>query len=152
VGAAGGPEQIAEVAAIMSIAVGLVCLVGYIARLGFLTRLLSRPVLVGYLIGIAVLMIISQLSEMTKIDTDGVQACYEVVSLFQHVTYEHMPTLLRTEAVLVLSYVAHWVPPKFPAPLMALLLAAGAVAIFHLNRFCLVVIHEEPRGLPATRL
>lgn len=152
VGAAGGPEQIAEVAAIMSIAVGLVCLVGYIARLGFLTRLLSRPVLVGYLIGIAVLMIISQLSEMTKIDTEGEQAGQELVSFFQQVTEAHIPTLLMAVVVLVLLYVAHWVAPKFPAPLLVLLLAAGAVAVFHLDRFGLVVIGEVPRGLPAPRL
>jgi len=152
VGAAGGPEQIAEVAAIMSIAVGLVCLVGYIARLGFLTRLLSRPVLVGYLIGIAVLMIISQLSEMTKIDTEGEQAWQELVSFFQQVTEAHIPTLLMAVVVLVLLYVAHWVAPKFPAPLLVLLLAAGAVAVFHLDRFGLVVIGEVPRGLPAPRL
>lgn len=152
VGAAGGPEQIAEVAAIMSIAVGLVCLVGYIARLGFLTRLLSRPVLVGYLIGIAVLMIISQLSEMTKIDTEGEQAWQELVSFFQQVTEAHIPTLLMAVVVLVLLYVAHWVAPKFPAPLLVLLLAAGAVAVFHLDRFGLVVIGEVPRGLPAPRI
>lgn len=152
VGAAGGPEQIAEVAAIMSIAVGLVCLVGYIARLGFLTRLLSRPVLVGYLIGIAVLMIISQLSEMTKIDTEGEQAWQELVSFFQQITEAHIPTLLMAVVVLVLLYVAHWVAPKFPAPLLVLLLAAGAVAVFHLDRFGLVVIGEVPRGLPAPRI
>ena len=152
VGAAGGPEQIAEVAAIMSIAVGLVCLVGYIARLGFLTRLLSRPVLVGYLIGIAVLMIISQLSEMTKIDTEGEQAWQELVSFFQQVTEVHIPTLLIAVVVLVLLYVAHWVAPKFPAPLLVLVLAAGAVAVFHLDRFGLVVIGEVPRGLPAPRI
>lgn len=152
VGAAGGPEQIAEVAAIMSIAVGLVCLVGYIARLGFLTRLLSRPVLVGYLIGIAVLMIISQLSEMTKIDTEGEQAWQELVSFFQQVTEAHIPTLLMAVVVLVLLYVAHWVASKFPAPLLVLLLAAGAVAVFHLDRFGLVVIGEVPRGLPAPRI
>src|SRR5699024_9882035 len=152
VGAAGGPEQIAEVAAIMSIAVGLVCLVGYIARLGFLTRLLSRPVLVGYLIGIAVLMIISQLSEMTKIDTEGEQAWQELVSFFQQVTEAHIPTLLMAVVVLVLLYVAHWVAAKFPAALLVLLLAAGAVAVFHLDRFGLVVIGEVARGLPAPRI
>ncbi|MDU0333727.1 SulP family inorganic anion transporter, partial [Enterococcus sp. 2CBP] len=56
VGAAGGPERYAEVAAILAIAVGIVCLIGFVTRLGFLTSLLSRPVLIGYLIGIALLM------------------------------------------------------------------------------------------------
>ena len=44
-----------------AIAVGVVCLIGWISRLGFLSELLSKPVLVGYMAGIAVLMIVSQI-------------------------------------------------------------------------------------------
>jgi sulfate permease, SulP family len=50
-----------EAAAALAIAVGAVCLVGWLARLGFLANLLSHPILTGYMAGIAVLMIISQL-------------------------------------------------------------------------------------------
>lgn len=152
VGAAGGPERMIEVAAIMSIAVGLVCLVGYAGRLGFITRLLSHPVLVGYLIGIAVLMIISQLSEVTTIETEGEQAWQEIWSFFQHIDEVHMPTVIMALAVLVLLYVCRWLAPKFPAPLLVLLLAAGAVAIFNLDRLGLEVIGEIPRGLPEFRI
>ena len=152
VGAAGGPEHMAEVAALLAIAVGAVCLIGYVGRLGFLTRLLSRPVLVGYLLGIALLMFISQLSEVTKVETSGEQSWQEVASFFQNIHNAHIPTVLMALAVLVLLFLARWIAPKFPAPLLVLLVAAGAVAVFGLDRYDLEVIGEIPRGLPELRL
>ena len=152
VGEAGGPEHMAEVSAILAIAVGVVCLIGFVCRLGFLTRLLSRPVLVGYLIGIAVLMIISQLSEVTKVETEGEEIWQEVASFFQNIEDVHLPTVLMAFAVFVLLYGARWLAPKFPAPLLVLLLAAGAVTLFGLERYGLEVIGEIPRGLPQPRL
>lgn len=152
VGAAGGPEHMAEVAALLAIAVGAVCLIGYVGRLGFLTRLLSRPVLVGYLLGIALLMFISQLSEVTKVETSGEQSWQEVASFFQNIHNAHIPTVLMALAVFVLLFLARWIAPKFPAPLLVLLVAAGAVSVFGLDRYDLEVIGEIPRGLPELRL
>lgn len=152
VGAAGGPEHMAEVAALLAIAVGAVCLIGYVGRLGFLTRLLSRPVLVGYLLGIALLMFISQLSEVTKVETSGEQSWQEVASFFHNIHNAHIPTVLMALAVFVLLFLARWIAPKFPAPLLVLLVAAGAVAVFGLDRYDLEVIGEIPRGLPELRL
>ena len=152
VGAAGGPEHMAEVAALLAIAVGAVCLIGYVGRLGFLTRLLSRPVLVGYLLGIALLMFSSQLSEVTKVETSGEQSWQEVASFFQNIHNAHIPTVLMALAVFVLLFLARWIAPKFPAPLLVLLVAAGAVAVFGLDRYDLEVIGEIPRGLPELRL
>ena len=68
---AGNPGRYAETAAALAIAVGVLCVLGWIGRLGFLANLLSRPVLVGYLAGIAVLMVISQLGKITRIDVIG---------------------------------------------------------------------------------
>ncbi|ALZ99770.1 SulP family inorganic anion transporter [Corynebacterium glutamicum] len=148
VSAAGGPERYAEVAALLAIAVGIVCLIGFIGRLGFLTRLLSRPVLIGYLIGIAVLMIISQLSKVTKVDVEGGQTWEEVVSFIRVIPQAHLPTVSLALVVLILLYTAGWLTPKIPSTLMVLLLSAAAVAVFDLERFGLEVIGQVPRGLP----
>lgn len=148
VSAAGGPERYAEVAALLAIAVGIVCLIGFIGRLGFLTRLLSRPVLIGYLIGIAVLMIISQLSKVAKVDVEGGQTWEEVVSFIRVIPQAHLPTVSLALVVLILLYTAGWLTPKIPSTLMVLLLSAAAVAVFDLERFGLEVIGQVPRGLP----
>lgn len=152
VGAAGGPERYAEVAAVMAIAVGLVCIAAFVARLGFLTSLLSHPVLVGYLVGIALLMIVSQLGKVTLLDVEGESTWAKLVSFQSRIGDAHLPTVLLSAAVLVLLYLATWLAPKLPAPLIVTLLAAVAVSLFGLDRFGLEVIGEIPRGLPEFRL
>ncbi|WP_156227363.1 SulP family inorganic anion transporter [Corynebacterium comes] len=151
VGAAGGPERYAEVAAVMAIAVGLVCVVGFVARLGFLTSLLSRPVLIGYLIGIALLMIVSQLGKITKLEVDGENTGEEVASFLGQLAQAHLPTVALGLTVLVLLYLANWLAPTLPGPLLVLLLGAAVVAVFGLERQGLEVIGEVPRGLPEPR-
>ncbi|MDJ1370494.1 SulP family inorganic anion transporter [Gulosibacter molinativorax] len=152
VSAAGGPERYAEVAAILAIAVGIICLVASIARLGFLTKLLSRPVLIGYLVGIAVLMIVSQLGKVTKIDVSGANTWEEAVSLVSQLGQAHLPTVLLSVAVLIVLYLSNWLVPRAPSSLITLLLAAGVVALFGLERYGLEVIGQVPQELPEPRI
>ena len=49
----------------------LLCLLGWLGRLASLAELLSRPVLVGYMAGIAVIMIVSQLGKLTGIPVEA---------------------------------------------------------------------------------
>ncbi|MDO5513130.1 SulP family inorganic anion transporter, partial [Corynebacterium sp.] len=150
--AAGGPEFYAEVAALLAIAVGVVCLVAFIARLGFLTTLLSRPVLIGYLIGIALLMIVSQLGKVSKLHVEGDSSWEEVVDFLRQIDHVHLPTAITAAVVLVLLYLAAWIAPKLPGSLLVLLGAAAVVAIFDLRDHGLAVIGEVPQGLPGFRV
>ena len=152
VGAAGGPERFPEVAALLAIAVGLVCIFGFIARLGFITNLLSHPILTGYLIGIALLMIVSQLGKVTKIEVEGENTAQEVMSFLSQLSDAHLPTVGLSIAVFILLYLTHWLLPKSPSALIVLVIAGAVVAIFNLDRFGLDVIGEVPRGLPDPRL
>lgn len=68
---AGDPERYASLAAALALAVGVICLLAYVGRLGFLADLLSRPVLVGYMAGIAVLMVVSQLGKLSGLSVVG---------------------------------------------------------------------------------
>lgn len=150
--AAGGPGRYTEVAALMAMAVGVVCLVGWLTRLSSLATLLSRPVLIGYLAGIAVLMVVSQYGKVTQLDiaaTDPVGATLELV---RELSGAHAPTVLMSGVVLVLLFLGRWLAPRAPSPLLVLLLAAGAVALFDMDRFGLDVIGAVPSGLPSPRV
>ena len=149
---AAGPERYADVAAILAIAVGLVCLMGWLMRLGFLAALLSRPVLIGYLVGIAVLMITSQFGKVTKLDVEGDSPYEETRSLLSQITGAHLPTVIVALVVLVLLFTMYRLAPRLPGPLIVLLLAAAVVAIFDLERQGLDTIGAVPAGLPAPRL
>ena len=84
---------------------------GWLGRLGFLANLLSRPVLVGYMAGIAVLMIISQLGKITRIDVEGESTFAELGSFVRQLDQTHLPTLALAVGMLVLLFaIRHWFP------------------------------------------
>jgi high affinity sulfate transporter 1 len=69
----GDPQRAVALAAMMAVVSGTVCILAGIARLGFITELLSKPIRYGYMNGIALTVLISQLPKLFgfSIDTDG---------------------------------------------------------------------------------
>lgn len=61
---AGEPHRAVAVAGMMAIVSGLVCIVAGIARLGFITELLSKPIRYGYMNGIALIVLLSQIPKL----------------------------------------------------------------------------------------
>src|SRR5512139_2250170 len=102
---AGDPDRYASLAAALAIAVGLLCLLGYVGRLGFLADLLSRPVLVGYMAGIAVLMVVSQLGKLSGMPVQGDTPLEEASYTLTHLGQVELPTAALAIAVLVLLLV-----------------------------------------------
>jgi SulP family sulfate permease len=137
-----------EVAALVAIAVGVVCLIAWVARLGFIANLLSKPVLVGYMAGIGVLMVVSQFGKLTKLGITGDNPGAEVASLVSQLSSVHLPTLLLGLGVVVALFsLRHWLP-TWPGPLMVMLAAAALVAFTPLASMGIAVIGEVPRDLP----
>ncbi|MFZ1410030.1 MAG: sulfate permease [Micropruina sp.] len=143
-----GPDRVAEVSALLAIAVGLVCLGGWVARLGFLANLLSRPVLVGYMAGIAVLMITSQFGKVTGLKVEGDSPIAEVLSLFDQLGSIHVPTAVLAGVVLIALFAFRSYLPLWPGPLLCMLGAAAAAALFGLSGRGITVVGEIPQGLP----
>ena len=65
------PAERVAVAGLLALIVGALLLVGAIARLGFLTDLLSKPVRLGYLAGIALIVIADQLPRLLGVPSTG---------------------------------------------------------------------------------
>ncbi|HEY3005529.1 MAG TPA: sulfate permease [Kribbellaceae bacterium] len=150
--ATGDPGRYAALAATLALIVGVLCLLGRLARLGFLADLLSRPVLVGYMAGIAVLMIAGQLGRVTGIRVEAEAPLGEIWYAAGHAAEAEPATVLLALGVLVfLLAVARWLPWA-PGPLVAMLLAAGAVAVFGLDRHGVSTVGTIPAGLPVPEL
>ena len=66
--AAGDPGRYALLAAGLALLVGAVCLLAWVARLGCLADLFSKPVMVGYMAGVAVILIVGQLGKVGGVD------------------------------------------------------------------------------------
>lgn len=139
-------------AAVLALTVGLVCLVGWMLRLGFLASLLSRPLLIGYLAGISVLMITGQLGTMTRTTVTGATPIRELLSFVGQLGTIHWPTLLTSTAVLAALLALHRWLPRWPGPLLVVLAAAGLVAVAGLRSHGIEVVGEVPGGLPAPRI
>jgi high affinity sulfate transporter 1 len=128
--------------------VGVICVLARLVRFGFLADLLSKPVLVGYMAGVAVLMIVGQLGKVTGIDVEGDSMVSEVASFLRGLDDAHPQTVLLAVAVLVLLLVGSRLVPSAPMPLVAVLLATAAVAVWDLHDKGVLLVGEIPRGLP----
>ncbi len=151
--AAGGVAMRQEMAALLAIAVGLICVVGFLTRLGFLSDLLSKPVLVGYMAGIAALMVVSQIGKVTGIRVKGDSFVQELWYAVTHLGAVHVPTLLLSAGVLVVLLGFQRLRPTWPGPLIGMLGATVVVAVFGLvDRAGVSVVGDVPQGLPAIRV
>ena len=69
----GDPLRAVALAGMMAVVSGVLCILAGIARLGFITELLSKPIRYGYMNGIALTVLISQLPKLFgfSIESDG---------------------------------------------------------------------------------
>ncbi len=148
----GDPVRYAALAGALAILVGAACFLAGIARLGFLANLLSRPVLVGYMAGIAFVMIASQLEKLTGIPVEGEEFIEQIRTFAAGVAQAHWPTIALAAAVLVgLLAMARWLP-RAPGPLVAVLAATVVVALFSLDSNGIAVVGQIPSEWPTPHL
>ncbi|MEV7085495.1 SulP family inorganic anion transporter [Streptomyces sp. NPDC093085] len=151
--AAGEPGRYAPLAAALAIAVGLLCLAARAVRLGFLADLLSRPVLIGYLAGVALIMVADQLTRLTGVPVEGTAFFPQSASFVTGLSHLHTATVLLSAAALAFLLAVARLRPALPGPLLAVALATAAVAVLGLDtRYGVAVIGAVPTGLPELAL
>lgn len=145
------PGRYAAHAATLALLVGVICVVAGLLRLGFLANLLSRPVLVGYLAGIAAMMVASQLGRLTGVTVSGDSVIEQVRTFVTVVPELHWPTVALSAAVLAVIFALDSRAPRLPGPLIGILAATAAVALFAGSRNgadVVDVVGAIPAGLP----
>ena len=146
--AAGDPRRYAALAAGLAALVGIICLLARLARLGFLADLFSRPVLIGYLAGVAVMMIVGQLGKVSGVAVDGGSTLGELASFVGQLGDVDPSTIALAGAVLTFLFVGGHFFPGAPVLLIAVLLATVAVALLGLQDHGIRVVGDVPSGLP----
>ncbi|MFI6287599.1 SulP family inorganic anion transporter [Streptomyces sp. NPDC051018] len=150
--AAGNGDRYTALAAGLAIAVGLLCLAAWAARLGFVADLLSRPVLVGYLGGIALIMVVDQLSKVTGVPTGDGGFFPRLVTFVRELPALQPATTALSAATLVLLFAVARFLPALPGPLLAVVAGALVVAAFDLQERGIAVVGEVATGLPRPQL
>ncbi|MFF9060356.1 SulP family inorganic anion transporter [Streptomyces sp. NPDC014882] len=151
--AAGDPARYAALAATLALAVGLLCVLAWAARLGFVADLLSRPVLIGYLGGVALIMIVDQLPKLTGVPTTGSAFFPQLWSFVTHLGRVHVATVVGAVVALAALFAVARLFRTVPGPLLVVAAATAAVSLLGLDdRFGIKVIGDVPSGLPAATL
>ena len=146
------PDRYASYAATLALLVGVVCVAAGLLRLGFVASLLSKPMLVGYLTGIAVVMVVGQLGRMTGIASSADTVVDQLRALWGHAASFHGPTVVLSVSVLALLFAVERWAPRLPGPLIGVLGAAAVVAAWSLSRTGIDLVGAIPSGLPVPAL
>jgi SulP family sulfate permease len=149
-GAAGGSAgRAADLAVVLAFAVTALCFLGWLGHLSAMAQLLSRPVLVGYMTGIAAIMVMSQLGKLLGVPTTADTFAGQAHEVATHLDAVNGPTLAvgLTTLVVMLAGAALW--PRAPMALLGMLGATAAVALLHLTEHGVRVIGDIPRGFPS---
>ena len=146
--AAGDQGRYAVLAAALAVTVGLLCLLAWAARLGFVAELLSRPVLVGYMAGVALTMIVDQLHRLTGVPVSGTKFFPQLLSFARHLSGLSPTTTASAASALAILFVVQRFWRAVPGPLLVVVLGTTVVAAFGLDRHGIAVIGTVPAGLP----
>jgi SulP family sulfate permease len=141
-------KEYADLASALCLVVAGLCFLGWLVRLAILAELLSRPVLVGYMAGVAATMIASQLGKLGGFTVDADGFPQEIAFFSSHLDRVHLPTLVLGGVTLVLLIGGSMVFPRAPVALLGMLGAAAAVYLLDLQARDVTVIGEIPSGLP----
>jgi high affinity sulfate transporter 1 len=147
--AAGNPERAVALAGALSIMAGLLALGAAAARLGFVTDLLSRPVRVGYMNGIALTILVSQLPKLFGFSVEAHDVASGLTGFVASIARGDavpLATLIGVGSLAVILGLKR-VAPRFPGVLLAVVLGAIIVLAFDVAS-TISVVGEVPKGLP----
>ena len=146
--AAGDPVRYAALAAITAILVGVLSILAGVVRLGFITDFLSKPILVGYIFGVMLIVIGSQLGKMFGISLESDMFFRQVVELVSRLGETHMLTFVIGVVCMAALFIMRRVNPKLPGPLIVVVGAIIASVVFGWESIGVKVVGAVPPGLP----
>lgn len=127
------PARYAAAMAAIAGIVGALTLAAGLLRLGFVAELLSKPVLVGYITGVGLTLLTSQLRPLTGVPVDADHPVERVGQFVTRLGDVDAETCAVGVAALVIILAARWFRPTWPGALLALGAAMAAVALIDLD-------------------
>jgi high affinity sulfate transporter 1 len=149
--AAGDPVKYASLSMALAFFAGVFCILASFFRLGALADFLSKPILVGFLNGVAISIFLGQVGKLCgfSVESGGiVRRLIEVISKLPQIHWLTLAVGLGSFAVLFLS---RRIAPRAPAALVAMVVAGAAVALLGLEARGVASLGKVPAGLPRLR-
>jgi high affinity sulfate transporter 1 len=148
--AAGNRDLYATLSIVLAMVAGLMCIGASLLRLGALADFLSRPILVGFLNGIAIDIMLGQVGKVAGFEILSDDIVPQLKEIASKLHQAHGPTLLVSAAAILIMLLSRRVP-GVPSALVTMLLTALAVALFHLQSYGIATIGAMSGGLPHLR-
>ncbi len=146
------PAKAVALVAMVAVLVGLFMLAAGIAHLGFISEFLSRPVITGYVTGLALTIIARQVPKLLGLHVPTSTDFFRLVwTDLAHLDETSLATAAVSAVALVLLFATRrW--PKVPGALSVLVLGVAAAAVFDLSAHGVAMVGTIPSGLPLPRL
>src|SRR3954467_9528435 len=140
-------DQRIALAGLLALVVGAIMLAGGLARFGFVTELLSMPVRVGYLAGIALTVIVSQLPKLFGFSVDSEDFIGAVRGFLSGLDKTDPTALAFGAGCLAVILGLRLISPRLPGVLIAVVGATALVAVLGVSDE-LPIVGSVPSGLP----
>jgi high affinity sulfate transporter 1 len=135
----------------LTLLTGLFCIVASYFRLGALADFLSKPILVGFLNGIAISIFLGQMGKLLGFPVESSGIVPRLLEVLGKITLIHGPTLMvGLGSFAVLFACLRWLP-RLPAALAVLVVGGAATAVLKLDAQGVAVLGRVPAGLPQLR-
>ncbi|HEY6525615.1 MAG TPA: SulP family inorganic anion transporter [Solirubrobacteraceae bacterium] len=141
-------SRYASDAAVLVIFCGGLFLVAGVLRLGFVAQFLSRPVIEGFVFGLAIFVTVGQLPKLFGIKKGSGDTIAQFVHLIAHLGDTSAATLAVGAGALGLLFAVERLAPKIPGGLVALVLGILLSSAFSLSSHGVKIVGHVPSGLP----
>ena len=146
--AAGDSALYASLSAMLALLTGLLCIGASFLRLGALADFLSKPILVGFLNGVALSVILGQAEKIFGFGVTSSGILPRLIEITGKLGETHLPTLTVAMATLAVVLLAPRILPWVPGALVGMVSAGAAVALFDLTGSGVKILGPVPAGLP----
>jgi high affinity sulfate transporter 1 len=154
VGANGDPQRAIALASVLALLVGVMTVLAGVAKLGFVADLLSKPTQIGYLNGLALTILVSQLPKLFGFSVDADGLIPEAAGFANGLAIGD--TVAAALAIgllgLVLILLLQRLVPKVPAVLVAVVVSILAANAFNLADHGVSLVGPLPQGFPPLTL
>ncbi|WP_264783261.1 SulP family inorganic anion transporter [Haladaptatus sp. T7] len=135
-----------------TVLVGVISVIAWLFRLGFVVNFISESVLTGFSAGAALYITATQLDKLVGISGASGTFFERVGFVVAHLGATNFPTLGIGLGALVLLALGERYAKRVPTALIVVLLATGLVAVTDLQRRGVTVVGRIPSGLPPISL
>ena len=146
--AGGDPVAYLAFTAALALTVGVMLVAAGLARLGFISDFLTKSVVTGFIIGVAITIIVGQLPKILGVPSLDGSLPEQLVQLVSELPDTNLYTLAVGLVSLALILVLRRISPRIPGPLIALILGILAVSLLDLDTYDVSVVGEVATGMP----